>query len=242
VSTSLCFFTELYPDQHIENRIVGGKQPSCSDGFRYLQASSGELQPVFRTFFGAAATVAPRRPILAMTNPDSGAENMHVNSRLVRSLFLALSWAVLDASAATTAMSSSQTGWQDLGQDVVLQTGTGLRWTKKDNGHDIDWPDAKSWCARLGEGWRLPTVDELNGVAAAADMVGQHTPCGKAVCFAPPQFQLSAAWHWSDTPLTKAEAKDADELAWGVTMVNGHKTMGLRMAAYGARALCVRSR
>jgi hypothetical protein len=163
-----------------------------------------------------------------------------VMSWLAGSLFLALSCAVLDASAAATAMSSNQNGWQDMGQGVVLQTTTGLRWTAKDNGEDIDWPDAKSWCAKLGDKWRLPTVDELNGVFAAADIAGQHGACGKSDCMAPPQFQLSAAWHWSGTPLTKAEARDADELAWGVTLVNGRRTMGLRMAAYGARALCVR--
>jgi hypothetical protein len=160
-------------------------------------------------------------------------------SWLSKSLSLALSCAVLDASAATPAMNSNQNGWQDQGQGVVLQSATGLRWTAKDNGEDIDWPDARSWCAKLGDKWRLPTVDELDGLARAAGMAGQHGACGKSVCMAPPQFQLSAAWHWSGTPLTKAEARDADELAWGVTLVNGRRTMGLRMAAYGARALCV---
>jgi formylglycine-generating enzyme required for sulfatase activity len=136
-------------------------------------------------------------------------------------------------------MAESQAGWQDLGHEVLLQSRTGLRWTKKDNGQDINWADAKSYCAKLGDGWRLPTIDELRNVYAIAEHAGESAGCGNAACNAPPQLHLSSAWHWSGSAVTKEQAHDFDELAWGLTMVNGRQTMGLRFAPYAARALCV---
>ena len=48
---------------------------------------------------------------------------------------------------------------------VVLDTKTGLMWAAKDNGEDITWHDAKSYCANYNGGgysdWRMPTQDEL---------------------------------------------------------------------------------
>jgi len=169
---------------------------------------------------------------------------MYVHPRLRRCLYLALAYAIpgaiLDASAANAAMTAKQAAWQDQGHGITLQTGTGLRWTKTDNGQDIDWPDAKSYCAKLGAGWRLPTIDELRNVYLAAEQAGDTAACGNAICKSPSQFQLTSAWHWSGSAVTKEQARDFDELAWGVTMVNGHRTMGIQFAAYGARALCVR--
>jgi len=169
---------------------------------------------------------------------------MYVHPRLLRCFYLALSCAIpcatLDASAANTSVTGNRAAWQDQGHGIVLQTGTGLRWTKTDNGQDIDWPDAKSHCARLGAGWRLPTIDELRNVYVAAEQAGETAACGNTICKSPPQFHLTSAWHWSGSAVTREQARDFDELAWGVTMVNGHRTMGIQFAAYGARALCVR--
>jgi formylglycine-generating enzyme required for sulfatase activity len=165
---------------------------------------------------------------------------MYVSTWLLRCLVMALPCAVFDAAAAHASMSASQAAWQDLGHGVVLQGSTGLRWIRKDNGQDIDWPDAKAYCAKLGDGWRLPTIDELGNMYVAAAQAGEHAACGDAVCKFPPQFQLSSAWYWSGTEADKEQAADFDELAWGVTMVNGHRTMGIKLSAYGARALCVR--
>jgi formylglycine-generating enzyme required for sulfatase activity len=116
-----------------------------------------------------------------------------------------------------------------------------LRWAKTDNGHEINWEDAKAYCAHIGNGWRLPTIDELENLYAAATRAKQNAPCGDTVCQAPPQVGLSAPWHWSSTLVTKEQARDYDELAWGLTLVNGHRTMNLQVFAYGARALCVRN-
>jgi len=51
---------------------------------------------------------------------------------------------------------------------TVLDMGTGLIWAAKDNGSDINWKNAKSYCENYREGgytdWRMPTLDELAGL------------------------------------------------------------------------------
>ena len=51
---------------------------------------------------------------------------------------------------------------------TVLDTQTGLMWAAKDNGSNIDWQGAKSYCENYGGGgytdWRMPTQDELAGL------------------------------------------------------------------------------
>jgi hypothetical protein len=51
---------------------------------------------------------------------------------------------------------------------TVLDTGTGLMWAAEDNGADINWQKAKSYCENYRGGgysdWRMPTQDELAGL------------------------------------------------------------------------------
>ncbi len=51
---------------------------------------------------------------------------------------------------------------------TVLDTKTGLMWAAKDNGEDINWRDAKKYCESYRGGgytdWRMPTLDELEGL------------------------------------------------------------------------------
>ena len=51
---------------------------------------------------------------------------------------------------------------------TVLDTKTNLMWAAKDNGKDISWADAKSYCENYSGGgfknWRMPTKDELAGL------------------------------------------------------------------------------
>jgi tetratricopeptide (TPR) repeat protein len=52
--------------------------------------------------------------------------------------------------------------------DTVLDTKTNLMWAAKDNGVDINWQSAKSYCENYRGGgytdWRMPTLDELAGL------------------------------------------------------------------------------
>jgi uncharacterized caspase-like protein len=51
---------------------------------------------------------------------------------------------------------------------TVLDTSTNLMWAAKDNGRDIRWANAKSYCENYHGGghkdWRMPTQDELAGL------------------------------------------------------------------------------
>jgi hypothetical protein len=51
---------------------------------------------------------------------------------------------------------------------TVLDTITNLMWAAKDNGADINWANAKSYCENYRGGgytdWRMPTQDELAGL------------------------------------------------------------------------------
>jgi hypothetical protein len=51
---------------------------------------------------------------------------------------------------------------------TVLDTHTDLMWAAKDNGYNINWSDAKSYCENYHGGgytdWRMPTLDELEGL------------------------------------------------------------------------------
>ncbi len=51
---------------------------------------------------------------------------------------------------------------------TVLDTKTNLMWAAKDNGSDINWPDAKFYCEKYKGGgyadWRMPTQDEMEAL------------------------------------------------------------------------------
>jgi hypothetical protein len=51
---------------------------------------------------------------------------------------------------------------------TVLDTSSNLMWAAKDNGSDINWTDAKSYCQNYRAGgfknWRMPTQAELIGL------------------------------------------------------------------------------
>jgi len=104
-----------------------------------------------------------------------------------------------------------------------LFTALMLVWAGADNGKDIAWDDAKTYCSMKGPGWRLPEVTELESLS--------H---GKL------KAHLSGSWLWSATEVTAQEASDAEDVAWGVQMINGVRTQNLRPIAFGARALCVK--
>jgi hypothetical protein len=52
--------------------------------------------------------------------------------------------------------------------ETVLDTQTNLMWAAKDNGDNINWANAKSYCENYRGGgytdWRMPTQDELAGL------------------------------------------------------------------------------
>jgi len=68
----------------------------------------------------------------------------------------------------------------DNGNGTVTDTKTGLMWAAKDNGSDIKWTNAKSYCENYRVGgfvdWRMPSQDELAGLYDASK--SQKVECG----------------------------------------------------------------
>ncbi len=112
--------------------------------------------------------------------------------------------------------------------DVVMDSQTGLMWTRKDNGTHIDWPSAKRYCEDLKlEGhsdWRLPTIDELEAL---------HDPSVDARYKIRLPFMLTRCCPWSSN-------KEGSDSAWYFYFLTGYRLRSLLVASHGKRALCVR--
>jgi hypothetical protein len=104
----------------------------------------------------------------------------------------------------------------------------GLMWMNKDNGRDISWINAESFCraSRLSSysDWRLPTINELNAIYDGQPNL--HNTGG--IYHVKNGIYLSAPFIWSSE-----EVKSLNFL-YGVTASSGG-------SSYNARALCVRS-
>ena len=122
--------------------------------------------------------------------------------------------------------------------DIVIDKQTGLMWTRKDNGKNIDWHGAVEYAKNLQLGgysnWRLPSIDELEGIydennTSGTVRIGEadypiHTMDG---------FQLSRTWIWSGT-------KEGSDRAWVFNFYVGKRAPVHVGYSGGVRALCVR--
>jgi hypothetical protein len=84
---------------------------------------------------------------------------------------------------------------------TVLDTKTNLMWAGKDNGSDISWSQAETYCVNYRGGgysdWRMPSADELAGLYDKAKT--RKTECGYDIHLSP-VINLTCAWAWaSDT-------------------------------------------
>jgi hypothetical protein len=134
--------------------------------------------------------------------------------------------------------------WSTVEKGVIEDTRSGLQWTAVDNGSDINWNDARSFCISKRFHWRLPTLQELLSIYVAPPTTGamsDSVACGQATCHTYVEFKLSGSWFWSSTPVGK-DAYDGIEMAWGVQLINGAKTQSVMDLSEGSRAVCVRNR
>ncbi|MDP0496383.1 MAG: DUF1566 domain-containing protein [Verrucomicrobiota bacterium JB024] len=92
----------------------------------------------------------------------------------------------------------------DNGDDTVTDNTTGLVWTKKTVAEDVTHEQAVAAVAALGEGFRLPTVQELFGLV-------DHTTCRPAIdgeAFPDTRCDI----YWTSTPW----AANPDAAVWCV--------------------------
>jgi hypothetical protein len=117
---------------------------------------------------------------------------------------------------------------------------TRLMWTKKDNGSDVDWNQAGEYCSNLKlagySNWRLPTIDELQGI----DDSSVDTPVvfsnGTAWTVHVKGNLKLTGWHWSSSQ-GDAPGKIL-HFHFGLEKPSGDFAMGFK---FSMRALCVRA-
>ena len=84
------------------------------------------------------------------------------------------------------------------GNGTVLDAKTGLTWAAEDNGSDIDWQGAKSYCKNYRGGgfadWRMPTQDELAGLYDVAK--AYKSDCGYDIHLTE-LIHLTCTWVWA---------------------------------------------
>ena len=110
---------------------------------------------------------------------------------------------------------------------IVKDTNTGLEWKAGPN-RDTDWNEARSWVQSLnldGGGWRMPTVDELDGLYKKGTGSRNMTPF----------LKTTGWWVWSGE--TKGSSK-----AGGFHFSNSYGSWDYRNFSSLKRAFAVRSR
>lgn len=111
---------------------------------------------------------------------------------------------------------------------VFLDERSGLLWTTRDNGRDVDWRRALSYCEDLElagySDWRLPTLEELEGL---------YKPWAAGQYKVPGEISLTACCPWSST-------KKSEDSAWNFNFQYREAFSGGLSYTYDLRALCVR--
>jgi hypothetical protein len=119
---------------------------------------------------------------------------------------------------------------------------TGLMWTKQDNGSDVDWNQASTYCSNLQlagyKDWRLPTLEELQGIDDPSVSLQAMNDFGAVKVHVKGNLKLTG-WQWSSIQ------GDAPGKPWqGAWMFDfiGDKpgNPGFIGFSYNMRALCVR--
>ncbi|NLA41423.1 MAG: DUF1566 domain-containing protein [Smithella sp.] len=77
---------------------------------------------------------------------------------------------------------------------TVLDTKTNLMWASKDNGSNINWQNAKSYCEHYRAGgysdWRLPTQNELAALYSFENYVTYKSTCTYVSLFVDRKYDL----------------------------------------------------
>jgi hypothetical protein len=119
-------------------------------------------------------------------------------------------------------------------EGVVMDTKTNLMWATEDNGDDITWGNAKSYCDNYRGGgytdWRMPTQDDLAGLYNPAKTY--KSDCGHDVHLTA-LIRLTCFWAWA------SETRGSDAADFGFT--GDGRFWHPQLDATGARALPVRS-
>jgi Protein of unknown function (DUF1566) len=121
---------------------------------------------------------------------------------------------------------------------------TGLMWSARDNGRDVDWREARGYCWDLqapGYDWRLPTIEELEGIYdRSANSVGLGGKRNEQ----PQTFHVKGdlfltGLQWSASHSIGADGRPTG-WAYRFDFINGGRFKDELAFRTGKRALCVR--
>jgi formylglycine-generating enzyme required for sulfatase activity len=107
----------------------------------------------------------------------------------------------------------------------------GLEWADSDNDYEINWSEAKQYCASKGSGWRLPSISEL----LSSYQSGQETPCASWTCKVASKSRLTSPWFWTNE-------QRGSSAAWAIILTSGNRSAAPVENPGILRALCVRDR
>jgi hypothetical protein len=118
---------------------------------------------------------------------------------------------------------------------------TGLTWTKKDNGSNVNWRQAAYYCRNLQlsghSDWRLPEIDELTGIYDGSKKVQGLLNNHRATYHVMGDLQLTG-WEWSNTQGNVSG--EAWEFLFQWSFGPGYKQSHRLGDNYITRGLCVR--
>lgn len=124
---------------------------------------------------------------------------------------------------------------------TVLDTGTNLMWADKDNGVDIQWAAAKTYCESFTAGgykdWRMPTKNELAGLYDSSHRDGQGLHKATSL------ITLSGCCPWtSNTCISMLPQYEmAGYYAFNLSFISGQSICSQQGLDRDVRALPVRS-
>jgi hypothetical protein len=136
-------------------------------------------------------------------------------------------------------------------RDNWIDPSTGLMWAGKDNGGDVNWHKAITYCRDLRlagySDWRLPTLGELEGIydkSTNSPGLAGHDAARDFTWHVKGNLFLTG-YPWSTTQRLDDRGRP-NGLVWYLNFLDGmpHDEDGGkfsgRLAGYGKRALCVR--
>jgi len=124
------------------------------------------------------------------------------------------------ASAASTPEPASSGYWTD--------PTTKLTWAAKDNGYDVTWDMAKTFCTNLttaGYKWQLPTIEQLETIYYVGENDFGHPVKGN--------IKLTGCCEWSSSPKGQG-------VAWLFNFNTWNRNANAVGYTPSTRALCVR--
>jgi len=85
--------------------------------------------------------------------------------RVLFVFFMGMLLTALPGQSTAAEMAIQADRFQAVGENIVYDAQTGLMWAAQDNGKDIDWYEANTYCKKFKAGgyddWRLPDIKEL---------------------------------------------------------------------------------